>query len=263
MRQLPAVFAEGGVHFPPSVEEFFLPGVGGQPWISKITVLLWTGTALVILFFLIAYRNPKLVPTKSQWIAESMYGFIRDGVARQTIGSKEGLRFAPYLTSLFLFILVTNIWGVIPLAQISPNSPIAFPAFLGVLSWTMYNYIGIRKHGFLKYMKMNTMPAGAPLWIMPLLIPMEFFSNLIIRPITLAIRLFANMFAGHLILLVFTLGGFALLGVNSVLLKPVSLVAWALAIALTLFEAIIALLQAYVFVILTAAYLQGALAEEH
>jgi F-type H+-transporting ATPase subunit a len=92
---------------------------------------------------------------------------------------------------------------------------------------------------------------------------MEFFSNLIIRPVTLAIRLFANMFAGHLILLVFTLGGFALLGANAVILKPISLVAWLLAIVLTLFEAVIAVLQAYVFVILTAAYLQGALADEH
>jgi F-type H+-transporting ATPase subunit a len=247
VKQLSAVLAEGGAHFPPTVEEFFLPGVGGQPWISKITVLLWAGIALTILYFLIAYRNPKLVPTKSQWIAESMYGFVRDGVARQTIGH-EGLRFAPYLTSLFLFILISNLWGIIPLAQISPMSHIAFPAFLGLISWLMYNYVGIRKHGFVKYMKLNTFPPGSPWWIAPVLVPMEFFSNLI---------------TGHLILLVFTLGGFALLGANAVILKPISLVAWLLAIVLTLFEAVIAVLQAYVFVILTAAYLQGALADEH
>jgi F-type H+-transporting ATPase subunit a len=262
VKQLPAVLAEGGAHFPPSVEEFFLPGLGGQPWISKITVLLWVGIALVILFFLIAYRSPKLVPTKGQWVAESIYGMVRDGVAKETIGH-EGLRFAPYLTSLFLFILVSNLWGIIPLAQLSPMSHIAFPALLGMLSWVLYNYVGIRKHGFLKYMRLNTLPPGSPWWIAPVLVPMEFFSNLIIRPITLAIRLFANMFAGHLILLVFTLGGFALLGANAVLLKPISLVSWLLAILLTVFEAVIAVLQAYVFVILTAAYLQGALAEEH
>jgi F-type H+-transporting ATPase subunit a len=263
VRQLPAVLAEGGAHFPPSIEEFFLPGLGGQPWVSKITVLLWAGVALTILYFLIAYRNPKLVPSKNQWIAESMYGFVRDGVARQTIGSHEGLQFAPYLTSLFLFVLVSNLWGIIPFAQISPMSHIAFPAFLGVISWLMYNYVGIRKHGLGKYLRMNTFPEGTPLWIAPLLIPMEFFSNLIIRPVTLAVRLFANMFAGHLILLVFTLGGFTLLGANAVFLKPVSLIAWLLAIVLTLFEAVVAVLQAYVFIVLTAAYLQGALAEEH
>ncbi|NJC73358.1 F0F1 ATP synthase subunit A [Planosporangium thailandense] len=256
------MLAEGKTPFPPSVEDFFLPGLGGQPWISKITVLLWIGVALVILFFLLAYRSPKLVPTKSQWVAESMYGMIRDGVAKETIGH-EGIRFAPYLTSLFLFILVTNLWGIIPVAQISPNSHIAFPTFLALLSWVMYNYVGIRKHGFAKYIKLNCFPPGTPLWIAPLLVPMEFFSNLILRPITLAIRLFANMFAGHLILLVFTLAGFALLGANAVFIKPVSIVAWALAIVLTLFETVIAVLQAYVFVILTAAYLQGALAEEH
>nr|WP_205863700.1 F0F1 ATP synthase subunit A [Planosporangium mesophilum] len=239
-----------------------MPGLGGQPWVSKITVLLWAGIALVILFFLIAYRSPKLVPSKGQWIAESIYGFVRDGVARDVIG-REGLRFAPYLTSLFLFILVSNIWGIIPLAQISPMSHIAFPALLGLLSWVMYNYVGIRKHGFAKYIRLNTLPPGTPWWVAPILIPIEFFSNLVLRPITLAIRLFANMFAGHLILLVFTLGGFALLGANAVILKPVSLVSWVLAVGLTLFEAVIAVLQAYVFVLLTAAYLQGALAEEH
>jgi F-type H+-transporting ATPase subunit a len=104
---------------------------------------------------------------------------------------------------------------------------------------------------------------GAPLWIYPLLVPLEFLQTFVTRPFTLAIRLFSNMFARHLILLVFTLGGFALLGAQTVALCPASLVSWALAIVLSLFEAAVALLQAYVFVVLTASYIQGALAEEH
>ena len=102
----------------------------------------------------------------------------------------------------------------------------------------------------------------APVFILPLLIPIEIFSTFIVRPVTLALRLFANMFAGHMILLVFILGGFAVLNVN-VWFAPVSLLSWVLAIALTFLEALVAILQAYVFVILTSSYIQLALAEEH
>src|SRR4029453_15342021 len=111
------------------------------------------------------------------------------------------------------------------------NSHIAYPAILALISYLLFNYVGIRRHGFGRYMKMSLVPP-APWYILPILIPIEFFSTFIIRPFTLAVRLFANMFAGHVILLVFTLGGFALLGAN-VLFAPVSLVSWALAIVLT------------------------------
>src|SRR5918998_2163632 len=99
--------------WPPSVEDFFLPPIAGPDnWFTKFTLFVWVSVALIILFFLFAYRNPKLVPTKSQWLAESTYGFVRDGVAKDVIG-REGLRFAPYLASLFLFIMVNNLWGII------------------------------------------------------------------------------------------------------------------------------------------------------
>jgi F-type H+-transporting ATPase subunit a len=249
-------------HWPPTVHDFFPAGIGGQPWISKITVLLWIGTAAVIVFFLLAYRRPAIVPTRSQWIAESVYGFIRNTVARDVIGA-DGVRFAPYLASLFCFLAVTNIFSIVPLAQISPNSHIAFPALLGIISYVLFNYLGIRRHGFWPYIKRSLILPGVPWTMYPLLIPLEFLQTFITRPFTLAIRLFANMFAGHLILLVFTMGGFALVGAQTIALRPVSLVSWALALVLTVFEAGVALLQAYVFVLLTASYLQGALADEH
>ena len=107
------VLAKGGLPWPPSVEDFYLPGLGGQSYISKITVLLWIGSALIILFFLAAYRRPKLVPTRAQWIAESIYGFARDG-ARDMMGAQNGVRFAPYIACLFCFVLITNFWGIIP-----------------------------------------------------------------------------------------------------------------------------------------------------
>ncbi|GAA1749197.1 F0F1 ATP synthase subunit A [Luedemannella helvata] len=257
------ILAEGGIPFPPSVEDFYLPSLveGAYPWLTKFTLLVWVAVAVLIIFFLWAYRNPQLVPTKRQWIAESIYGFARDGVAKDMIGH-EGVRFAPYLTTLFCFILLTNLFGLIPLIQVSPNSHIAFPIVLAVISYVLFIWVGIRKHGAGKFFK-NALIPPAPWFVLPLLIPIEFFSTFIVRPVTLALRLFANMFAGHMILLVFTLGGFALLGANSIAVKSVSVLSWGMAIALYFLEVIVALLQAYVFVVLTASYVQGALADEH
>jgi F-type H+-transporting ATPase subunit a len=258
-----AAFAAEELPWPPSVEDIFLPSVveGAYPWLTKFTLMVWLGVALAVIFFLVTYRSPKMVPGKGQWLAESIYSFIRDGVGRDVIG-KEGLKFAPYLTSLFVFILVLNTFGIIPLLQISPNAHIAFPVVLAVLSYVIFNYVGIRKHGAGKYLKMNLFP-DAPAAMYPLLVPIEFFSTFILRPVTLALRLFANMFAGHMLLLVFTIGGFVLLGASNVAIQSVSAISFAMAILLTLFEVVVALLQAYVFTILTASYIQGALAEEH
>jgi len=256
------VLAESNIPFPPGVEDFYLPSLfGGGNWVTKFTLMVWLAVAVLIVFFLMAYRDPKLVPTRIQWMAESVYGFVRTGIAEDMIGH-AGLRFAPYLTTLFSFLLLTNIFGIIPFIQISPNSHIAFPAALAVLSYLIFNWVGVRKHGFAKYMRNSLIPP-APWFILPILVPIEFFSTFIVRPFTLAVRLFANMFAGHVILLVFTLGGFVLLGAENVLVKPVSLISWVMAIALTFLEALVALLQAYVFVVLTSSYVQGALADEH
>ncbi len=251
------------VPFPPTVEEFFPPSlVGGvNPWITKFTLYTWVSVALIILFYLVAYRNPKIVPTKAQWIAESIFGFSRNNIATEMMGH-EGLRFAPYFATLLSFLLLTNVWSIIPLVQISPNSHIAFPVMLAIISYILFNYVGIRKHGAKKYFKNSLIPP-APGFILPLLVPIEAFSTFIVRPITLSLRLFANMFAGHMILLVFTLGGFALLQAGTVGVRPISILSWLMAIALTFLEALVVVLQAYVFVVLTSSYLSGALADEH
>jgi F-type H+-transporting ATPase subunit a len=256
------VLAEGELPFPPKVEDFYLPPIieGTYPWLTKFTVLVWLAVAVLVAFFVLAYRDPKLVPTKWQWIAESIYGFGRDNIARDMIGP-EGARFAPYLTTLLSFLVLTNLFGIIPGIQISPNSHIAFPVTLAIISYVMFIYIGFRRHG-LGYIK-QSLVLPAPWFVQPILIPIEFASTFIIRPFTLAVRLFANMFAGHVIILVFTLGGFLLLNAESLFIKPISLVSWAMALAITFLEVLVALLQAYVFTVLTASYIQGSLAEEH
>ena len=253
------------VPFPPSVEDFYLPsilpwGAHDNYWFTKITALVWLTAAVLIIFFLVAYRKPQLVPTKKQWIAESIYGFVRNNISVEMIGHR-GVNFAPYLTTLFCFIFLNNLWGIVPFVQISPNSHIAFPAMLAVFSYLLFIVVGVRQHGFVKYFKLALVPP-APWFILPLLIPIEFFSTFLVRPFSLAVRLFANMFAGHMLLLVFTLGGFAMLNANAWFL-PFSIVSWAMTIALTFLEFLVIALQAYVFTVLTASYVQGALAEEH
>jgi F-type H+-transporting ATPase subunit a len=255
--------------FPPGVEDFefgsLVPSLNGTAWelvFTKITFMVWLSVALLIIFFLVTYRNPKLVPTKKQWFAESIYGFVRDGISRDVIG-KDGLRFASYLTTLLCFIVVMNLFAIIPLFQISPNAHIAFPAVLGVISYVLFIYAGVRKHGFVKYFRTNLFMPGIPWPLYVLVTPIELISTFITRPITLAVRLFANMFAGHLILLVFTLGGVAMLGSANVLVMGLSAFSFLMALIMTFFEVMVIFLQAYVFVMLTANYLEGALAEDH
>ena len=252
--------------FPPSVEDFYLPsilpwGAHDSYWFTKITLLVWVAVAAIIIFFLVSNRKPQLVPTKKQWLAESLYGFVRNNISIEMIGPR-GVAFAPYLTTLFCFVLLMNFFSIVPLIQMSPNSHIAFPAILAVISYVMFLYVGMRHHGgFFKYMKAALIPP-APWFILPLLIPIEFFSTFLVRPFSLAVRLFANMFAGHMLLLVFTLGGFAMISANA-WLAPVSLVSWLMTIALTGLEFLVICLQAYVFTVLTASYVQGAIADEH
>jgi F-type H+-transporting ATPase subunit a len=258
--------AEG---FPPGVKDFdfesLIPSLRGTEWasaVTKMTFMVWLAVAVIIVFFLVAYRNPKLVPGRGQWLAESVYGFVRKGVASDVIGH-EGVRFAPYLTTIFVFITVTNAFAIIPFFQISPNAHIAFPAFLGVISWVMFIWLGIKKHGAKQYFKANLFMSGLP-WVLYFLVtPIELFSTFLIRPVTLAVRLFANMFAGHLILLVFTLGGVAMLESSNIFIKGLSVASFVMSIVMTFFELMVIVLQAYVFTMLTASYIEGALADAH
>ena len=160
--------------------------------------------------------------------------------------------------------MVLNVAGIIPVLQLPATSKIGIPLVLALISWVIFNYVGIRKHGFVGYFKAMMFPPGLPKPIYVLLAPLEFLSTVIIRPITLTLRLTLNMFAGHLVLLLTVLGGEYLLvekgGGSGV---PVSVVPFAFSIVLTFFEAFVQVLQAYVFVLLSALYIAGALADEH
>jgi F-type H+-transporting ATPase subunit a len=244
--------------FPKPLATFDIAGVHFA--ITRITLILWIATALMVWFFVAASRNMQMVPGRRQWIAESGYSVIRDGVGREVIGT-EGRRFAPYLASLFFFILINNIMGIIPFAQISPMGRFAFPVVLAAITYILFNWIGIRQQGLGPYFKNNLFPPGVPKPLYVLITPIEFASTFVFRPFTLAVRLFANMLAGHLLLAIFATGTVYLFTVGnfSVIFAPVSFL---MALIMTFFELLVQVLQAYVFVVLTATYVSGAM-EEH
>jgi F-type H+-transporting ATPase subunit a len=190
---------------------------------------------------------------------ESGVEFVRNQVVMQMIGP-EGLPFLAFLSTLFFFIFLGNILEVLPGVNFPLNSRLAFPLVMALTSWVVYNTVGIRRHGLLGYLKMVSFPPGAPLWLYVILTPIEFFSVIIVRPITLTIRLTANMMAGHFLLTVFFLGSLALL---TGFLYFVGVLSFGLAVVLVAFEIFVAALQAFIFAVLTASYISGAMAEEH
>jgi len=255
--------AEGEEFNPPGPADFEFPPIFGDgTFFTKPMLIVVLGSLAIAVLFYLAARRAALVPAKAQFMGESVYGFVRNGIVGDSIG-RAGRPFVPLLTTMFVFIAVLNIAGVIPVLQLPATSKIAIPLFLALISWGVFNYVGIRRHGFVGYFKNMMFPPGLPKWIYILLAPLEFFSTVIIRPITLTLRLTLNMFAGHLVLLLTVLGGEYLLVDKGGVYAVMSVVPFGLAIILTFFEAFVQVLQAYVFVLLTALYIAGALADDH
>ena len=252
----------------PGPSDFDLRDVfyGHQVLLAKSSLLLVLAAVIVFAFFYSTSRKTALVPSKAQYLGEQAYDFVRTGIARDSIGDHDFAKFVPLLVTMFFFILVNNAYGLIPFLQFAPFSRAGFAYGLAAMVWIIYNGIGIARHGFGGYLKLQTVPSGVPAWILPLLIPLEFMSNILIRPITLSLRLFANMFAGHLLLLLFATGGeYLLLHATgpTVLLKSAGLMSFVMGVAVGFLELIVVILQAYVFTLLTAQYIAGALAAEH
>jgi F-type H+-transporting ATPase subunit a len=251
----------------PGLEAFyphpiFSFSIGGLDFaITRITVAMWFATIVVIAFLVATVRKPQIVPGKLQFIGETGYSLVRDGIARDVVGPK-GLPFAPFLASLFFFILANNLLSIVPVINISPMSKFAFPLILALICWVMYIWIGIREQGVGRYFKDILFLPGVPKPMYILVTPIEILQNFIVRPFTLAVRLFANMFAGHMLLLVFSLGATYLFSVGG-LSYVFGAVSFLMAIVMTFFELLVIFLQAYVFTVLMGTYLNGSIEAEH
>jgi len=248
----------------PGPGDFNLPGILDSAVTKPMVLVVLSGVIAFVLFYAMS-RKAAVVPGRLQFAGEYVYGFVRNAIARDTIGGHDYMRFVPFLFSIFLFVLINNFYGVIPFIQFPTMSHIGYTTALALITWVVYNSVGIRKHGFVGYLKHQTVPSGISGPILIALVPLEFFSNIIVRPFTLALRLFATMFAGHLLVILFSLGGSYLIlhyeprivGVTS------GTISFLLAIGVSFLDMLVMFLQAYVFTLLSAMYIGGAVADEH
>jgi F-type H+-transporting ATPase subunit a len=257
------VTAPLGLEFPPISHLIRWPDIlfEDTPFaVNKTTIIYVLAVVITLSIFFIASARAQLVPRGIQNIAESSVEFVREGIIMQTIGP-DGLRYLPFLLTMFFFIFFINIFEIIPLFQFPGNARMAVPFILAILVWFIYNIVGIAKQGPLGYLKSSTIPPGVPKPMLPLIALIEFVSTFLVRPFSLAVRLFANMLAGHLILVTFAVLSAALWAKNiSLVILPFPFL---LLIALTGFELLVAFLQAFIFTILTAVYIGLSTHPEH
>jgi len=221
------------------------------------SALMMVIVVVAVSFFLIGgVRKNAAVPGRWQSMVEMTYEFIA-GLVRENVG-REGKQYFPFIFTLFMFILGSNLLGLLPYAftvtsHIIVTFALAFVVFVGI------TVIGFVKHGF-GFLKLF-LPGGAPVWLMPLIVPIEVLSYLT-RPVSLSVRLFANMFAGHMMMKIFagfviSLGSMGFVGYLGAVLP------FGLNVAITGLELLVAFLQAYVFAILTCVYLNDAMHPSH
>jgi F-type H+-transporting ATPase subunit a len=224
-------------------------------------IYIFAMLATILIFWLGTRRKDALVPSGlMQNTAESGIGFVRSQIIMQTMGV-DGLGYLPYLAALFFFIFFSNITEIIPGIQFPANARFGIPLLLALMTWLIFNVVGVAKQGFFHYMKNSLIPPGVPVFLLVLVIPIEFISTFLVRPFSLAVRLFANMLAGHLILVTFATLCAALFAVQvTLVILPFS---FGLLVAMTGFEILVSFLQAFIFTILTAVYIGGAMHPEH
>jgi F-type H+-transporting ATPase subunit a len=250
----------GAVEFPPIENLVEWPAWFGSDWyaFNKIAFINVVAVLVPTVIFLFAKRE--MVPRGLQNLAETSVDFIKDGIIMQTIGP-DGMRYLPFLISLFFFILVGNIFEVVPGFHMPANARMANPAILALITLVMFIAVGIRHQGPLHYFGGAIFPPGVPKALLPLVALIELLSTFIIRPFSLAVRLFANMLAGHILLVTFSVLTITLFSATALILAlPFS---FFMLVALTGFEVMVAFLQAYIFTILAAVYIGGALHPDH
>ncbi|MCX6531415.1 MAG: F0F1 ATP synthase subunit A [Acidimicrobiaceae bacterium] len=233
------------------------------PGLNKVGMIAVAAALIGTLLFLAAARkDPKVAPTGSRNLAEVTVEFIENNIIMQTMG-RDGLGWTPFLLTLFLFVYLCNMPGIIPFIQMPATARMAIPMFLAVLVWVVFNVQGIKHQGFFGYFKSVLFPPGVPKALYILVTPIEFISTLIVRPFSLAVRLFANMLAGHLLLVIFALLSEAMFQARDKILIPIGVLPFFMLVFLTGFEVLVAFLQAYIFTILAAVYIAGAVHPEH
>ncbi|WP_136518876.1 MULTISPECIES: F0F1 ATP synthase subunit A [Cellulomonas] len=261
---MPLAAEEGGFHAP-TIADFFPHPVlfeGTFAEFNRMQLVRIIAAVVLVVLMVVAARRAKLVPSRGQNVAELLLDFVRVNVAEDIIGKEKAHKYVALLTTIFFAILAFNITGIIPGLNIAGTSLIGLPVMLALWVYVMYLGAGIRHHGLGGFLKTSLFPPGVPPFLYVLLTPVEFLTVFILRPATLAIRLMANMVAGHLMLvLCFSATDFFVRSMSGMTVFAVPSLLGGFAI--TLFEVFVAALQAYIFVVLTAVYISLSIADEH
>ncbi len=228
--------------------------------INRTILIAWLMTAVAAFLFYRAFKSPTVVPGKLQSACEMVIDFVR-GIAVDIIGPVKGPKFVPLLTTFFVFVLFMNLAKLTPFLMLPPTSRIAFPLFLAFTAWVVYVGVGIKTQGFGHYFKELAFPPGVPKPLYVILTPIELISGLILRPFTLMVRLFANMVAGHILVVITLVTIHVFLYPRPGL--PVGIVALVASPLVFAFELLIIGLQAYIFTMLTAVYISSSADPAH
>ena len=250
------------LEFPPISHLLEWPTIiGDGPFaINKVVLGFFLTVIVTMAIFVLGGRQTSLVPTGMKNVAESAVDFVRNGIVLQTMGP-DGLAWTPFLLSIFFFIFFNNLLGIIPLWQMPGNARMAVPIFLSLLVYIIFNVVGIMNQGLGGYFKNSLFPPGVPKALYILVTPIEFISTFLVRPFSLAVRLFANLLAGHILLVTFGVLAAALWVKGPlVVIMPLPFL---MLIFLTGLELLEAFLQAYIFTILAAVFIGGAMHPEH
>jgi len=249
------------LEFPPIDNLVKWPAYFGEDTIyafNKISLISMLAMLIPAAMFLLSKKE--LVPSGLQNIVESTVHFVEDQVVMSAIGP-VGRKYLPLLLSIFMFVFFGNIFEVIPTFQMPANARMANPITLALVAWATFISVGVKAQGFGGFMKSSLFPPGVPKALYLLVTPMEFLSTFLLRPFGLAVRLFANMLAGHILLVTFGVLCITLWQASAlVLVLPFS---FATLVGLTGFEVMVSVIQAFVFSLLTAVYISLSLHPHH
>ncbi|MCI1984710.1 MAG: F0F1 ATP synthase subunit A [Bifidobacteriaceae bacterium] len=249
----------------PSIDDF-LPEpalFAGTPFaINRIILVRIIATLLIVVVLGISAKRAKLIPGRWQGAVEWLIEFVQNSIVYEVMGELRGKRYVPMITTIFLSILVFNLCGIIPGMNIAATATITMPLVFALWCFVQYWIAGIREKGLGHFLKDELFPKGIPWPIYILLSPIQLIELLLIRPFSLTIRLFANMISGHLLVaLCFAATQWFFIETSTKAMMPLGILTFAGGAFMTVFEMAVAALQAFIFAILTTAYINMSLPE--
>lgn len=258
--------ANDGGFTPPTIGDFF-PGAlafeGTFFQFDRITLVRVVAALVLVVVFSIGASRARLVPGRFQNALEMILDFVRVQISEEVLGKHKGAKYTAFLTTIFCTVLVFNLTGLVPGLNIAGTSLIGLPIVLALWVYVMYLGAGIRAQGVGGFLRTSLFPPGVPVFLYLLLTPIEFLQVFVLRPATLAIRLMANMVAGHLMLAICFAATQFFVFEAAAAMKGFGAVTVVAALAFSLFEVFVAVLQAYVFAILAAVYINLSVEAEH